>query len=161
MEARRETPLGDTQDPFAAPGAHLRRLLRWASQHGLIPILLLAALVRFYDLTAAAIWGDEASSLLLARYSLSGIWNHAAFDVHPPLYFMLLHGWMALFGDGIFAVRCFSALAGIATVGLGCGWWIDWLPAAPPSWPGCCWRCCQRRCATARKCVCTRCSGCC
>ncbi|MCU7251093.1 glycosyltransferase family 39 protein [Pseudomonas koreensis] len=124
MEARRETPLGDTQDPFAAPGAHLRRLLRWASQHGLIPILLLAALVRFYDLTAAAIWGDEASSLLLARYSLSGIWNHAAFDVHPPLYFMLLHGWMALFGDGIFAVRCFSALAGIATVGLGV-WLVD------------------------------------
>lgn len=119
MEVLRETPLGDTQDPFAAPNAGVRRLLRWAREHWLIPILLLATVVRFYDLTAAAIWGDEGSSLLLARYSLSGIWTHAAFDVHPPLYFMLLHGWIGVFGDGLLAIRSFSALAGIATVGLG------------------------------------------
>ncbi|WP_207867058.1 glycosyltransferase family 39 protein [Pseudomonas sp. 58(2021)] len=119
MEARRETPLGDTQDPFAAPNAGVRRLLRWVRQQWLIPILLLAAVVRFYDLTAAAIWGDEGSSLLLARYTLGGIWEHAAFDVHPPLYFMLLHGWVSLFGEGILSIRSLSALAGIATVGLG------------------------------------------
>jgi len=119
MEARRETPLGDTQDPFAAPNAGVRRLLRWARQQWLIPILLLATAVRLYDLTAAAIWGDEGSSLLLARYSLAGIWEHAAFDVHPPLYFMLLHGWIGLFGEGILPIRLLSALAGIATVGLG------------------------------------------
>ncbi|MCX2543244.1 glycosyltransferase family 39 protein [Pseudomonas sp. COW5] len=119
MEARRETPLGDTQDPFAAPNAGVRRLLRWVRQQWLIPILLLATVVRFYDLTAAAIWGDEGSSLLLARYTLGGIWEHAAFDVHPPLYFMLLHGWIGLFGEGILSIRSLSALAGIATVGLG------------------------------------------
>ncbi|MBL0795956.1 glycosyltransferase family 39 protein [Pseudomonas sp. B7] len=119
MEVLRETPLGDTQDPFAAPNAGVRRLLRWAREHWLIPILLLAAVVRFYDLTAAAIWGDEGSSLLLARYSPGVIWTHAAFDVHPPLYFMLLHGWIGMFGDGLLAIRSFSALAGIATVGLG------------------------------------------
>ncbi|MBV4460983.1 glycosyltransferase family 39 protein [Pseudomonas sp. COR58] len=124
MEARRETPLGDTQDPFAAPGARLQRLLRWVRRNSLIPILLLAAAVRFYDLTAEAIWGDEGSSVLLARYPLSEIWRHAAFDVHPPLYFMLLRGWIGLFGDGIFALRCFSALPGIATVGLGM-WLVD------------------------------------
>jgi uncharacterized membrane protein len=80
---------------------------------------LLATVVRFYDLTAAAIWGDEGSSLLLANYSLGGIWEHAAFDVHPPLYFMLLHGWIGLFGEGILSIRSLSAVAGIATVGLG------------------------------------------
>ncbi|MFJ4192950.1 glycosyltransferase family 39 protein [Pseudomonas sp. NPDC089534] len=124
MEARRETPFGDAQEPFAAPGAHLRRLLRWVRRNGLIPILLLAAVVRFYGLTASAIWGDEGSSVLLARYPLAEIWRHAAFDVHPPLYFMLLHGWIGLFGDGVFAIRCFSALAGVATVGLGM-WLVD------------------------------------
>lgn len=124
MEARRETPLGDTQDPFAAPGAQRRQWLRWVRRHGVIPVLLLATLVRFYDLTAAAIWGDEGSSLLLANYSLADIWGHAAFDVHPPLYFMLLHGWIELFGAGIFSIRCLSALAGIAAVGLGV-WLVD------------------------------------
>lgn len=124
MQALREAPLGDSQGPFAAPNAGIRRLLRWVRQHGLIPILLLAAAVRFYDLTAAAVWGDEGSSLLLANYSVSGIWAHSAFDVHPPLYFLLLHGWIGLFGDGIFAIRCLSALFGIATVGLGV-WLVD------------------------------------
>ncbi|RON71841.1 glycosyltransferase family 39 protein [Pseudomonas fluorescens] len=126
MAAYRVTPVGDTQDPFAAPGSWFGRLrwVRWVKQHWLWPILALAAFVRFYDLTAAAIWGDEGSSLLLARFSLGDIWAHAAFDVHPPLYFMLLHGWIELFGDGIFAIRSLSALAGIAAVGLGI-WLVD------------------------------------
>ena len=128
MEARRETPLDGTQGPHAAPGAWaiVQRLLRWVREHWLLPILALAALVRFYDLTAAAIWGDEGSSLLLSQYSLAGIWVHAAHDVHPPLYFMLLHGWIALFGDGIFSIRSLSALPGIATVALGV-WLVDLL----------------------------------
>ncbi len=128
MEARRETPLGDTQDPHAMPGlwAAVRRLLQWAREHWLLSILVLATLVRFYGLTAAAIWGDEGSSLLLSQHSLAGIWEHAAHDVHPPLYFMLLHGWVELFGDGIFSIRSLSALSGIATVGLGI-WLVDLL----------------------------------
>ena len=128
MEARRETPLGDTQDPHAMPGswAAARRLLRWAREHWLLSILTLAALVRFYHLTAAAIRGDEGSSLLLSQYSLAGIWEHAAYGVHPPLYFMLLHGWIDLFGDGIFSIRSLSALPGIVTVGLGV-WLVDLL----------------------------------
>ncbi|MGF6397377.1 putative membrane protein [Pseudomonas frederiksbergensis] len=128
MEARRETPLGDTQDPHAMPGswAAARRLLQWAREHWLLPILVLATLVRFYHLTAAAIRGDEGSSLLLSQYSLAGIWEHAAHDVYPPLYFMLLHGWIDLFGDGIFSIRSLSALPGIVTVGLGV-WLVDLL----------------------------------
>lgn len=128
MEARRETPLGDTQEPHAAPGvwAIVRRWWRWAREHWLLPILALAAVVRFYDLTAAAIWGDEGSSLLLSRFSLPDIWLHAAHDVHPPLYFLLLHGWIALFGDGIFSIRSLSALPGIVTVWLGV-WLMDLL----------------------------------
>ncbi|MGF6225258.1 putative membrane protein [Pseudomonas sp. F-14 TE3482] len=128
MEARRETPLGDTQDPHAMPGlwAAVRRLLQWAREHWLLPILVLATLVRFYHLTAAAIRGDEGASLLLSQYSLAGIWEHAAHDVYPPLYFMLLHGWIDLFGEGIFSIRSLSALPGIVTVGLGV-WLVDLL----------------------------------
>jgi uncharacterized membrane protein len=128
MEARRETPVGDRQDPHAAPGAWMgaQRWVRWAKEHWLLPIMVLATLVRFYDLTAAAIWCDEGSSLLLSQNSLSDIWVHAAHDVHPPLYFLLLHGWIDWFGDGIFSIRTLSALPGIITVGLGV-WLVDLL----------------------------------
>ncbi|MDO8710244.1 MAG: hypothetical protein Q7K23_16415, partial [Pseudomonas sp.] len=72
MEAYRELPLEGTQGPQATPGAwaSVKRLLRWVREHWLLPILALAALVRFYDLTAAAIWGDEGSSLLMSQFSL-------------------------------------------------------------------------------------------
>ncbi|NHX00205.1 glycosyltransferase family 39 protein [Pseudomonas koreensis] len=128
MAAHRETPVGDTQDPRAVPGAWLvaLRLIRWAREHWLLPIMLLAAAVRFYDLTAASIWFDEGSSVLLSRFSLPEIWGHAAHDVHPPLYFMLLHGWIGLFGDGILSIRLMSAVPGIITVGLGV-WLVDLL----------------------------------
>ena len=82
-------------------------------------ILLLATGVRFYGSTASAIWCDEGSSLMLGHYPLGEIWFHAAHDVHPPLYFMLLHGWMALFGDSLGSIRTLSVLPGIATVFLG------------------------------------------
>ncbi|AZD45611.1 glycosyltransferase family 39 protein [Pseudomonas chlororaphis] len=121
MAFRRESQLLDTAEPGIAHRltSDAQRLIAVLRAYWLLPILLLAATTRFYDLTAAAIWGDEGSSLLLSRYGLSDLWVHAAHDVHPPLYFMLLRGWIALFGDGIFAIRSFSAWPGIVCVGLG------------------------------------------
>ncbi len=85
----------------------------------LIPVLLLATVVRLYGSTASAIWCDEGSSLLMSQYSPSLIWFHSAHDVHPPLYFLLLHYWISAFGDGIFSIRFLSVLTGIGTVPLG------------------------------------------
>lgn len=121
MEFRKAPDLVGRLSPqtMMQQGAGLQRLARRVLEYRLLPIFLLAAGIRFYDLTASAIWGDEGSSLLLSQYSLMEIWRHAARDVHPPLYFMLLHGWIALFGDGILSVRMFSAVPGIVTVGLG------------------------------------------
>lgn len=91
----------------------------WISRLWWVPILALALAVRFYKLASAAIWGDEGSSLLLSEYAASDLWFHAAHDVHPPLYFFLLRGWIGLFGDGIWSIRGMSALPGVVAVGLG------------------------------------------
>jgi len=42
----------------------------------------------------------------------------AGHDTAPPLFYGLLHGWMALAGDSEFAVRLPSALAGILTIAI-------------------------------------------
>ena len=99
-----------------SPHNLLARLLR---QPWVWAILLLACAMRFYGSTSSAIWCDEGSSLMLSDYSFAGIWLHAAHDVHPPLYFMLLHGWMALFGDSLVSIRTLSVLPGATTVLLG------------------------------------------
>jgi len=91
----------------------------WARKLWPLPILLLATLARLYGSTASAIWCDEGSSLLMSQYSPSLIWAHSAHDVHPPLYFFLLHVWIDVFGDSLFSIRLLSVLPGIATVGLG------------------------------------------
>ncbi|PRA30396.1 glycosyltransferase family 39 protein [Pseudomonas poae] len=91
----------------------------WISRLWWVPILALAVALRFYHLTSAAIWGDEGSSLLLSEYAATDLWFHAAHDVHPPLYFFMLRGWIELFGDSIWSIRGMSAIPGVIAVGLG------------------------------------------
>lgn len=91
----------------------------WMSRLWWVPILVLAVALRFYNLTSAAIWGDEGSSLLLSEYAAADLWFHAAHDVHPPLYFFMLRGWIELFGDSIWSIRSMSAIPGAIAVGLG------------------------------------------
>ncbi|MFJ4248603.1 hypothetical protein [Pseudomonas sp. NPDC089741] len=55
--------------------------------------------MRFYAIAVPAIWYDEAYSLLLAREAPARIWALTALDVHPPLYYVLLHYWILLWGD--------------------------------------------------------------
>lgn len=104
---------------FQRPEPSRNALTRLFLQPWLWCILLVATAVRFYGSTSSSIWCDEGSSLMLSNYSLSGIWFHAAHDVHPPLYFMLLHGWMGVFGDSLASIRALSVVPGIATVFLG------------------------------------------
>lgn len=89
-----------------------------------LPLLALALCLRLYGLSDSALWGDESSSLFLARYSPLQLWQHAAHDVHPPLYFFFLHGWVQVVGEGVLSLRLFSALFGTLAVFLG--GWLMW-----------------------------------
>lgn len=85
----------------------------------LLPDLALLALafgLRLISLGDANIWTDEGIAIWAARQDLLTIARWTATDVHPPLYFWLLHFWRALVGDGEFAVRFLSVLAGTLTV---------------------------------------------
>ncbi|KIH81706.1 glycosyltransferase family 39 protein [Pseudomonas batumici] len=82
-------------------------------------VLLLAVYVRFYAIQSPYFWTDEAFSALMSLQSPERIWFHAGHDVHPPLYFLLLHAWIAVCGDGVFSLRAMSALAGVLTTLLG------------------------------------------
>jgi len=80
-------------------------------------IILLALGLRLYRLDAQSLWNDEGSSVALAQRDLPTITRNAAGDIHPPLYYYLLHFWVSLAGHSEFALRSFSALAGVALVG--------------------------------------------
>lgn len=84
----------------------------------LLALLLLATGLRFYGLTAQSFWNDEGNTARLVERPLSLIIEGAAGDIHPPGYYLLLHGWRALAGESEFALRGFSALCGVLTVAI-------------------------------------------
>ena len=72
------------------------------------------AVLRF--LTTSALWLDEAQSVVIARQPLSHLPTALRQDGAPPLYYVLLHGWVRLFGDGDVAVRALSGLCSVAAI---------------------------------------------
>ena len=82
----------------------------------LVLVLLLALGLRFYRIDAQSLWNDEGTSVALAQRDLLTIARSAAHDIHPPLYYYLLHGWIALWGQSELAVRSLSALLGTVLV---------------------------------------------
>lgn len=79
-------------------------------------IVILAVVVRLHDITENYVWYDEAFSVWISSLSPKAIWFHTGRDVHPPLYYLMLHGWMEVFGKTPFSIRVPSAIAGVLTV---------------------------------------------
>jgi mannosyltransferase len=82
----------------------------------LVLILLLALFLRVYRLDGQSLWADEGNSAALAGRTLATITHDAARDIHPPLYYYLLHLWVRLWGHSEIALRSLSALAGTLLV---------------------------------------------
>lgn len=113
----------------------MKRLRPWLA---LIAILWLATGLRFYRLDAQSFWNDEGNSASLSARPVELIVEGTASDIHPPLYYLLLHGWRQLVGESEFGLRAFSAFAGVLLVGgtfalgyrLSAGWTLSALLAA-------------------------------
>ncbi len=78
--------------------------------------LVAGALLRFWDLDQREIWYDEAISVDVAMRADSGVLSSFVDDNKPPLYAMLLRGWIELFGVSEIAVRSLSGLCGLLTI---------------------------------------------
>ncbi len=75
-------------------------------------LTLLALGLRLFRLGFRSLWLDEAYSLKLASADWQGIVQGAAMDIHPPLFHILLGGWIRVFGTSEYALRSLSALMG-------------------------------------------------
>ena len=118
--------------------------LRRRSSGFLLAGLTLAALgLRLFNLDFRSIWLDEAYSLVLAQSDFAGVVQGAAMDIHPPLFHLLLGGWIRLFGTSEFAARSLGALLGALLVPVAFlladaavhrrgAWWTAGLVAVSP-----------------------------
>ena len=81
-----------------------------------IASLVLGIVVRFT--TASSLWLDEALTVNISKLPVGDLLRQLKHDGHPPLYYLLLHGWADLFGTGDVAVRALSGVFGLLTLPL-------------------------------------------
>ena len=85
-----------------------------------------SAVANFVDLGSRSLWNDELHSALIALHHGATLWSAVTADGNMMLYYLLLHGFVALFGGGQLALRVPSALAGagltpvVFFLGAGC-----------------------------------------
>ncbi|HEY0377776.1 MAG TPA: glycosyltransferase family 39 protein [Pyrinomonadaceae bacterium] len=82
----------------------------------LVLIVAAGALLRIHELGSESVWLDEAFSIKLSHDAPARIIEETSKDVHPPLYYFVLHYWMMLFGDSESGSRLLSALFGVLAV---------------------------------------------
>ena len=106
----------------ATKNRKLSGLSGFLEKHWLIAVLTLVVLsvvVRLFGITKANLWHDEGFTAMLSGRDWLAIWQGSARDVHPPLYYELLHGWSLIFGNSVLALRSLSAVCGVLVVALG------------------------------------------
>lgn len=109
-------------------GSQFRRAVRAffsAARVWLVLILLLAWGLRLYHLDSMSLWWDESLTWDRATNTLPNILNNtimiqnvATRDLHPPLYFLLLHFFVLAAGVTEFALRFLSAGANLLTLAM-------------------------------------------
>lgn len=89
----------------------------------LVLILVLAFGLRVIALETRSLWYDEAFSVLFVRSGLDAMLDATingglGAEIHPMLYYVTLGGWMQIFGESASAVRLWSGIAAVLTVGV-------------------------------------------
>src|SRR5665647_3485890 len=83
----------------------------------LLAIVLIGLFLRVYQLGTQSIWLDEAWSVWMSKMSVPQLVATAArADTHPPLYSLILHYWISLFGTSELAVRLLPAVFGVLAI---------------------------------------------
>jgi len=116
------TTLGaaDARTTFVADVGRVLRQGRRPGHRALTALGALAVLagvvLRFYS--PSVLWLDEAISVNIAKLPLSQIHGALRQDGAPPLYYVALHFWMKIFGQGDIAVRSLGGVISVAALPL-------------------------------------------
>jgi uncharacterized membrane protein len=83
----------------------------------LLLILSLGLFLRFYDINGESLWLDEGNFIIKAQRSLESLIFDLSLRIHhSPLYFIVLHYWIQLFGDSVIITRTLSAIFGFIAI---------------------------------------------
>ncbi len=85
----------------------------------ILSLTILAFALRLYRLDYQPLRGDESFSIQFSAHELEWLVPSIAHvEPNPPLYYLLLHGWMKSLGQSEFVTRFLSLLFGVVSVPL-------------------------------------------
>ncbi len=116
---RRTLPKVDIHAP-----AWFERIPQWATMGGFLLVMMAVSAYLRTRYLSGQFWMDEAITTGIASHSLSAIPGILRHDGNPPLYYMLLHVWISIFGASESATHALSVVFGLLTVPVGM--WAGW-----------------------------------
>jgi hypothetical protein len=87
-------------------------------RRGLWLVFAIALALQAWRLDAKNLWLDECASWDMATQSVTHLLASTAADIHPPLYYLLLKGWIWWLGDSPIGLRSLSVLSTLVSLWL-------------------------------------------
>ena len=72
--------------------------------------------VVLFGVSSGELWLDEAQSVAIARLPTGDLFDALRNDGAPPLYYLVLHAWIRVFGESTTAVRSLSGVFALASL---------------------------------------------
>ncbi|HWH35343.1 MAG TPA: glycosyltransferase family 39 protein [Acidimicrobiales bacterium] len=107
---------GRAPDPHDERPPRPRWVRRWPGRLAGLSVLAAASAAVRWGGRELSLWVDEGISVGLASHGLGEIPALLSGDGSPPLYFVLLHLWMRLFGPSEVSVRALSLVLAVVAV---------------------------------------------
>lgn len=82
----------------------------------LIIIIFISLILQLYTINRSSLWMDETTSVIDAKEPVKKILFDPNWKDQVPLYRLILHFWIIVFGETEFALRLFSVLFGVISV---------------------------------------------
>jgi mannosyltransferase len=96
----------------------------WMTAGGTLVLLVaISAVIRTLYI-GGQFWIDEGITTGIATHAASAIPGILREDGNPPVYYLLLHYWIRMFGDGVSATHALSVIFGLLTI--PAGMWAGW-----------------------------------
>src|SRR5947209_7359924 len=102
----------------------LERWPVWLRFGGSIAFLMIVSAFLRSRYLSGQFWMDEGLSVGISSHSLAHIPGVLRHDGSPPLYYLLLHVWMSVFGSSETATHALSLVFGTLCVPAGA--WVSW-----------------------------------
>ncbi len=104
-------------DPSPVTTIEHRRPIAWGPVALAVVAVAFGLTLRWWHLGAKSLWFDEGYTAWVVSQPPAGVVRVIRVDTAPPLYYLILRGWVAVAGTGEAALRAPSAA--FATVALG------------------------------------------